>query len=40
MGQDFPGFMRDWGSAAVIVSGENFRKISGHLYFSLIMEID
>ena len=26
MGQDFPGFIPDWGSAAVIVSSENFRR--------------
>ena len=40
MGQDFRALSVTGGSAAVIVSGENFRKISGHLYFSLIMEID
>lgn len=29
MEQDFPGFMRDLGSFALIVSGKKFRKISG-----------
>ena len=30
MGQGLSGFKCNWGSAVVIVSGENFRKISGH----------
>lgn len=30
VGQDFPDFARDSDSTTVIVSGKNFRKISGH----------
>ena len=35
MEQDFPGFVRDLGSFALIVNGNNFRKISGRSIYQL-----
>lgn len=39
MEQDFPGFVRDLDNTAVIVNGNNFRKIGGYSSTNIVYNV-